>query len=94
MNLAIKSGKLDKIAITIAKKRIKAYKAEIFQSKNKYLGLVKLFLTRYHPILIRQHFLINNKRYNLRNFIWFIYYDMRRRLKLIFKGYRNPQTFY
>ncbi|MFX1391976.1 MAG: glycosyltransferase family 2 protein [Promethearchaeota archaeon] len=97
MKIAIESGKLDKESIIIAKKRIAAYKAEIFQSKYKYLGLIWLFYKRYNPLLVKQVFRnknVSSKRLLIYNCLLFVIRDIRKRIKLLVKGIRNPQTWY
>ncbi|MHA1723526.1 MAG: glycosyltransferase family 2 protein [Promethearchaeota archaeon] len=94
MRLALASGFLDKESARIAKKRIKTYRAEIFLSKHKFLGLFLLFIRRYQPILVKYHLLLKRKPFNIQTFLKFTITDFLRRVKMLNKGIRIPQCYY
>ena len=94
MNLAIKSGLLDKTTLKIDKKRIGTYKAEIFQSNHKLFGLFWLFFKRYRLLLVKYSLVLKNKKFSFANYARFIISDFHRRVKMVLRGRRTPHGYY
>lgn len=94
MNLALKSGLLDKETREIAKKRIKNYEAEIYLSKHQYIGLIFLLIRRYQLILVKYSLKAKQKPFNLLNYFRFLISDYLKRMKMQLRGRRIPQSYY